>query len=69
MKSNCHDQTKAKLQITKCLWVNAKAWIVAIGTISTYTSTGADFMSQNLMITIVFLLVSFPCVGIWLVFG
>ncbi|MEQ2354280.1 LysE family translocator [Pseudoalteromonas piscicida] len=50
-------------------WVNAKAWIVAIGAISTYTSAGADFMSQNLMITIVFLLVSFPCVGIWLVFG
>ncbi|PCK33000.1 LysE family translocator [Pseudoalteromonas piscicida] len=50
-------------------WVNAKAWIVAIGAISTYTSTDADFMSQNLMITCVFLLVSFPCVGIWLVFG
>ncbi|RRS09346.1 LysE family translocator [Pseudoalteromonas sp. J010] len=50
-------------------WVNAKAWIVAVGAVSTYTTTGTEFTHQHVMISVVFLLVSFPCVGVWLVFG
>ncbi|WP_394125324.1 LysE family translocator [Vibrio hepatarius] len=50
-------------------WVNAKAWIVATGAIAAFTTTGASFLSQNLMIALTFFLVSFPCVGVWLLFG
>ena len=50
-------------------WVNAKAWVVATGAIAAFTTTGSDFLSQNIMIAATFLLVSFPCVGVWLGFG
>ncbi len=50
-------------------WVNAKAWVVATGAIAAFTSSGESFLGQNLMIAMTFFVVSFPCVGVWLVFG
>lgn len=50
-------------------WVNAKAWVVVIGAISAFTTLGHDYAIQNVIIAITFLLVSIPCVGIWLLFG
>ncbi|MDR9826599.1 LysE family translocator [Vibrio sp. FNV 38] len=50
-------------------WVNAKAWIVATGAIAAFTRVDANFTTQNLMIAAVFLIVSFPCVGVWLTLG
>ncbi|MCK6264258.1 LysE family translocator [Vibrio sp. ZSDE26] len=50
-------------------WINAKAWVVATGAIAAFTSVGANFLSQNLMIAMTFFVVSFPCVGVWLLFG
>ncbi|OHU88074.1 MULTISPECIES: LysE family translocator [Pseudoalteromonas] len=50
-------------------WVNAKAWMVASGAIAAFTTVGTADLEQNMQISVVFLLVSFPCVGTWLVFG
>ncbi|MGO1191187.1 LysE family translocator [Vibrio casei] len=50
-------------------WVNAKAWVVAIGAISSFTTIGEQYTTQSLTIATTFFLVSFPCVGIWLLFG
>jgi threonine/homoserine/homoserine lactone efflux protein len=50
-------------------WVNAKAWVVATGAIAAFTTAGTGFYSQNMTIATTFLIVSFPCVGIWLLFG
>jgi len=50
-------------------WLNAKAWVVATGAIAAFTSVGADFYTQNIIIAVTFLVISFPCVGIWLLFG
>lgn len=50
-------------------WVNGKAWVVAMGAIAAFTTTGTDLLMQNMMIAATFLLVSFPCVAIWLGFG
>lgn len=50
-------------------WVNAKAWVVATGAIAAFTTLGASYYSQNLTIALTFLVVSFPCVGVWLMFG
>ncbi|MGF1754483.1 LysE family translocator [Vibrio makurazakiensis] len=50
-------------------WVNAKAWVVATGAIAAFTTVGANFFSQNVMIALIFFVVSFPCVGLWLAFG
>ena len=50
-------------------WLNGKAWVVATGAIAAFTTVGADFYTQNFIIALTFLIVSFPCVGIWLFFG
>lgn len=50
-------------------WVNGKAWVVAIGAISAFTTVGDTYMSQNLTIAMTFFVASFPCVGLWLMFG
>ena len=50
-------------------WVNAKAWVIATGAIAAFTSLDGGFYAQNLTIALAFLVVSFPCVGVWLLFG
>ncbi|MEI5638980.1 MULTISPECIES: LysE family translocator [unclassified Pseudoalteromonas] len=50
-------------------WVNAKAWVVATGALAAFTTVGANFFGQNVMIALTFFVVSFPCVGVWLIFG
>lgn len=50
-------------------WLNAKAWVVATGAIAAFTTIGVDFYTQNIIIASTFLVISFPCVGIWLFFG
>ncbi|WP_105264545.1 LysE family translocator [Pseudoalteromonas sp. T1lg76] len=50
-------------------WVNAKAWVVATGAIAAFTTVGESFFSQNLIIATTFFVVSFPCVGVWMMFG
>jgi len=50
-------------------WVNPKAWVMATGAVSAYTSATASLTPQVLLISLTFFIVAFPCVGIWLVFG
>jgi len=50
-------------------WVNAKAWVMASGAIAAFTTVGGAVVTEVLQITAAFLLVSFPCVGAWLIFG
>jgi len=50
-------------------WLNGKAWVVATGAIAAFTTVGTDFYFQNIIISLTFLIVSFPCVGLWLFFG
>ena len=50
-------------------WVNGKAWVMASGAIAAFTSLGGNFYLDVVQITAAFLLMSFPCVGTWLVFG
>ncbi|NOU49258.1 LysE family translocator [Pseudoalteromonas sp. JBTF-M23] len=50
-------------------WINAKAWIVASGAIAAFTTVNVSSFEQQITIALIFLFVSFPCVGIWLLFG
>lgn len=50
-------------------WLNPKAWIMAMGAISAYTSAGSNFLGQILYITFVFFAVAIPCLSIWLILG
>lgn len=50
-------------------WVNGKAWIMASGAIAAFTSVGGAIYSEVGQIVLAFFVMSFPCVGAWLVFG
>ena len=50
-------------------WVNPKAWVMATSAVSAYTYAASDIFIQVVYIALIFLIVAFPCVGIWLVFG
>ncbi len=50
-------------------WVNAKAWMMATGAIAAFTTVGGAVFLDVAQIVLAFFLMSFPCVGAWLVFG
>jgi threonine/homoserine/homoserine lactone efflux protein len=50
-------------------WLNPKAWVMAIGAISAYTSITSNIFMQILYIALVFFIVAFPCLCVWLFFG
>lgn len=53
-------------------WVNPKAWVMIVSSISAYASEAFPMLSpegQVLMVTLIFLVVGLPCVAIWLFFG
>jgi threonine/homoserine/homoserine lactone efflux protein len=56
------------LQAAAFQWVNPKAWIMAIGAITTYTPH-EGFFTNVLLIAALFALVNCPSVGLWTVAG
>lgn len=50
-------------------WVNPKAWIMAVGAISTYTDIGQELLPQVMAITVMFTLVCMPAVTVWTLLG
>lgn len=67
------EQGKSKpfsfMQAALFQWVNGKAWVMASGAVAAFTSVGGVYWLEVSIITAAFLLVAFPCVGLWLVFG
>lgn len=49
-------------------WINPKAWVIAVGGISAYTSTGTSLVDA-FSFALVFLVATIPCVGVWLLLG
>lgn len=49
-------------------WVNPKAWVMALGAITTYTPN-EDFTANVLLIAALFALINFPSVSLWTVAG
>lgn len=56
------------LQAAAFQWINPKAWIMAIGAITTYTPQD-DFVVNVLLIAALFALVNCPSVGLWTMAG
>lgn len=50
-------------------WVNPKAWVVATGAVSAYTSVSSDIFAQVILIALAFLIVAIPSLSVWLIFG
>lgn len=70
---NSMDKAKSRpltfVQAAIFQWVNPKAWVMATGAVAAYTTLSADLTWQVLYIALNFMLVAFPAVGMWLVFG
>jgi len=65
--------TRAKpltfLQAAGFQWVNPKAWAIAVGAVATFTTVGGNLIGEVLLMSVVFLLVSFPSTSTWAFFG
>ena len=57
------------LQAALFQWVNGKAWMMALGAVAAFTTVSGNTWWDVTQITAAFLLVSFPCVGVWLTCG
>jgi threonine/homoserine/homoserine lactone efflux protein len=57
------------LQAAAFQWVNVKAWMMATGAIAAFTTVGGAVFWDVTQIVLAFFVMSFPCVGAWLVFG
>ncbi len=50
-------------------WVNPKAWIMSIAALTAYTTNGADYVAETLVVAGAFFIVSFPSISSWCLFG
>jgi threonine/homoserine/homoserine lactone efflux protein len=50
-------------------WVNPKAWLTVIGALATYTTVDAPMLPQVAVITGVFVVLTFPSLAVWALFG
>ena len=49
--------------------INPKTWITALAVASVFAGNGAEHQSQVVYLSLVFFLVSLPCLGIWALLG
>lgn len=57
------------LQAAAFQWINPKAWVLAVGATVTYTVIGDSYISQVLILALIFMLFGAPCIWLWLWFG
>ncbi|MCW8916074.1 MAG: LysE family translocator [Magnetovibrio sp.] len=57
------------IQAAAFQWVNPKAWVVAIGAVSTFTTVGGDLLFEVMMMSLIFMLVTIPSASTWAMFG
>lgn len=50
-------------------WINPKAWIIAIGAMTAYTTVGGSMLNEMALIAAVFAAVTFPSLAVWAMFG
>lgn len=63
-----HGKPFSFLQAAAFQWINPKAWVMAIGAITTYTPQD-NFVVNVLLIAALFALVNCPSVGLWTMAG
>ncbi len=57
------------LQACAFQWVNPKAWMMALGALSTYPVASQAYLPQVLLVSLVFGIFNMPCVAVWLGLG
>lgn len=49
-------------------WVNPKAWLMSVGVVAAYTNP-SSYWASLLLGTLVMLVVNYPCISVWTLFG
>lgn len=50
-------------------WINPKTWMMALAVVGVFSGNGAEKTLQVMQLSLVFFLVSLPCLGAWAVLG
>ena len=50
-------------------WINPKAWIMGSSALAAYTTLDDSFFVQVAIVCVTFMVITFPCAGVWLFFG
>jgi threonine/homoserine/homoserine lactone efflux protein len=50
-------------------WINPKTWMMALAVVSVFAGTGEERLVQVLYLSLVFFLISLPCLGAWALLG
>lgn len=57
------------IQAAAFQWVNPKAWAIAVSAVATFTTVGGDLFGEVLLMSVIFLIVTFPSATSWTFFG
>ncbi|WP_319024736.1 LysE family translocator [Microbulbifer hainanensis] len=57
------------LQAVAFQWVNPKGWIMAVGALAAFTSTGSEMWIDVARIALTFIAIGGPCIIVWMLFG
>ena len=50
-------------------WVNPKAWVIALGAVATYTTTGGAVIGEAMVLALIFFVVCVPSTALWTAIG
>jgi Putative threonine efflux protein len=50
-------------------WINPKTWMMALAVVGVFSGNGAEKTLQVMQLSLVFFLVSLPCMGAWAILG
>jgi threonine/homoserine/homoserine lactone efflux protein len=50
-------------------WINPKTWMMALAVISVFAGAGEDRIAHVISLSLLFFLISLPCLGVWALLG
>ncbi|MEJ5061071.1 MULTISPECIES: LysE family translocator [unclassified Pseudomonas] len=50
-------------------WINPKTWMMALAVISVFAGAGEDRLAHVISLSLLFFLISLPCLGVWALLG
>ena len=50
-------------------WINPKTWMMALAVVSVFAGAGEDRFAHVIHLSVVFFLISLPCLGVWALLG
>lgn len=67
--ANARARPLTVLEAAMFQWINGKAWVIAVGAITTYTTVGGNLLAESAAIAALFIPVCLAALAIWAGFG